>query len=65
MLFSTSRNRIRAFNGIETLKQALWSRYAVTIDPVFLDTNTMDQDKYDILWRRVEREGILLFGVLP
>jgi hypothetical protein len=30
-----------------------------------LDANTADLDEYETLWRRVEREGILLFGTLP
>ncbi len=65
MIFSTGRNRIRAFNGLEKLRDIILNRYAVLIDPVLLDVNIMNQDKYDALWRRVEREGILLFGTLP
>ncbi len=65
MIFSTGRNRIRAFSRMEALNETVLKRYAVTIDPVLLDVNNMDEDKYDALWRRVEREGILLFGTLP
>lgn len=65
LIFRTGRNRIRAFSSIEQLNQALWDRYAVTVDAVLLDTNIMNQDKYDTLWRRVAREGILLFGAIP
>lgn len=65
LIFSTGRNRVRAFNSMEELQEALWKRYAVSIDPILLDINIMNQDKYDALWRRVEREGILLFGTLP
>ena len=65
MLFPTGRNRIRAFGCMESLNERVFERYAVIIDPVLLDMNIMDEDKYDTLWRRVEREGILLFGSLP
>lgn len=65
LLFSTGRNRIRAFSSLDALHDAVSSRYAVTIDPVLLDVNNMDADKHEPLWRRVEREGILLFGTLP
>ncbi len=65
LLFSTARNRIRAFSCMEALQEAVVQRYAVTVDPVLLDVKNMDEDKYDALWRRVEREGILLFGTLP
>ncbi len=65
MIFSTGRNRIRAFSCMDALNEAVTQRYAVSIDPVLLDVNNMDEDKNDALWRRVEREGILLFGTLP
>lgn len=65
LLFATGRNRIRAFSSMAALNEAVNSRYAVSIDPVLLDVNTMDEDKHEPLWRRVEREGILLFGTLP
>ncbi len=65
MIFSTGRNRIRAFSCMDPLNEVVRQRYAVSIDPVLLDINNMDEDKNDALWRRVEREGILLFGTLP
>lgn len=65
MIFSSGRNRIRAFSCMEELNETVTTRYAVSVDPVLLDVNNMDEDKYDALWRRVEREGILLFGALP
>ncbi len=65
LVFATGRNRVRAFNSLEKLHEAIWRRYAVSIDPILLDTNIVNQDKYNALWRRVEREGILLFGTLP
>lgn len=65
MIFSTGRNRIRAFSCMDALNEVVTQRYAVSIDPVLLDVNNVDEDKNDALWRRVEREGILLFGKLP
>lgn len=64
LLFSTGRNRIKAFSCMEDLSEAMNQRYAVSIEPVLLDVNNMDEEKNDALWRRVEREGILLFGSL-
>jgi hypothetical protein len=65
LLFATGRNRIRAFRGMDALTDEVYQRYAVLVDPVLLDINNMDEEKNDTLWRRVEREGILLFGSLP
>ncbi len=65
MLFSTGRNRLRAFNSMETLSETIWNRYALSIEPNLLDINTMNKESYETLWHRIEREGILLFGTLP
>jgi len=65
MVFSTGRNRIRAFPALEKLSEAIHERYGIEIEPTLLDVNTMDRSENDALWRRVEREGILLFGTLP
>jgi hypothetical protein len=65
MLFPTGRNRLRAFRTMETLSEVIWNRYGITLGYNLLDMNTMDDQDNDALWRRVEREGILLFGTLP
>jgi DNA-binding transcriptional ArsR family regulator len=65
MLFSTGRGRIRAMGSLTALAEALRDRYALVLESSLLDTNTMDREEYIPLWRRVEREGILLFGTLP
>jgi hypothetical protein len=65
LLFSTSRNRIRAFRTIETLEEAVWSRYALDLTTNLLAETEVNDDEHEQLWRRVEREGILLFGTLP
>jgi len=65
MLFSTGRNRIRSLARIPALAEAIRDRYALMLEHHLLDINTMDREEYIPLWRRVEREGILLFGTLP
>jgi len=65
MLFTDGRSRIRAFSTIERLTATCWERYAIDLDPVLIDENIMYREAYDALWRRIEREGILLFGALP
>jgi len=65
LVFSTGRNRVRAFRDVESLEEEVWNRYALQISANLLDANTVDRDEYDSLWRRVEREGILLFGTIP
>jgi hypothetical protein len=65
MLFTTGRNRIRAMGSMATLAEVLRDRYALVLESSLLDMNTMDREEYIPLWRRVEREGILLFGTLP
>lgn len=65
MLFNTGRNRIRALQTVGKLAHQIQDRYALTLEQQLLDLNTMDRDEYIPLWRRVEREGILLFGSLP
>ncbi|MFT5126067.1 MAG: hypothetical protein ACI9TH_002932 [Kiritimatiellia bacterium] len=65
MVFSSGRSRLRAFPSLETLAEKVWHRYAIAIESNLLDLNTMDRSENDALWRRVEREGILLFGTLP
>ncbi len=65
MLFSTGRNRLRALQTVGALSERIQDRYALSLEQQLLDLKTMDRDEYIPLWRRVEREGILLFGSLP
>jgi len=65
LVFSTVRNRLRAFRSMEMLEEAAWDRYALAVNATLLAATEVDDDEYDTLWRRVEREGILLFGTLP
>ena len=65
ILFSTGKKRIKALRSIHRLGELVRDRYCLVLDHHLLDRNTMDEEEYDPLWRRVEREGILLFGSLP
>jgi hypothetical protein len=65
MLFSTGHDRIRSFRSINKLADRIRGRHALILEYQLLDLNTMDREEYNPLWRRVEREGILLFGELP
>ncbi len=65
LLFSTGRNRIRAYASQQTLVDKVWDRYAVDIDIHWVDANNYRDTAYETLWRRIEREGVLLFGTLP
>ncbi len=65
MVFKSGHQRIRAFRGMDDLQAAASQRYAITLEPILLDINTMHDPQHDALWRRVEREGILLFGTMP
>ena len=65
MVFSSGRSRLRAFRTMETLAEELWNRHAVDFEHNLLDVNTVDRGEHDALWKRVAREGILLFGTLP
>jgi hypothetical protein len=65
MVFQSGQSRMRALSTMDRLSSALRERYAMTLEHHLLDINTMDRAQYVPLWRRVEREGILLFGTLP
>ena len=65
MLFETGRERQRALMAMDRLADAVLNRYSMTAEYHLLDLNTMDREEYEPLWRRVAREGILLYGTLP
>ncbi len=65
MVFETGRERLKALLTMEKLTETIRDRHALIIEHHLLDPHTMDQEEYAPLWRRVEREGILLFGTLP
>jgi hypothetical protein len=65
MIFSTGRNRMRAFRCSDELADGVWDRYALNVDTNWIDTNCVDDEDFATLWRRIEREGVLLYGTLP
>lgn len=65
ILYDDGRKRIKSLASIQQLAQAVRDRYSLVLEHNLLDVNTMDRKEYEPLWRRVEREGILLLGNLP
>lgn len=65
MLFLRKTDRIRCLSSITHLADTIRERYDISMEHHLLDMNTMDRKEYEPLWRRVEKEGILLFGSLP
>lgn len=65
MLFAKKTDRIRCLSAVSRLAERLRERYDLAMEHHLLDMNTMDRKEYEPLWRRVENEGILLFGSLP
>ena len=65
LLFQTARNRIRAYQCADELVDAAWDRYSLNVDLNWLDVNSVDREENEPLWRRIEREGVLLYGTLP
>ena len=65
LFFADGRQRLRAFPSLGVLREASATRYAVELTATFVDANSMNRDEFESLWRRVEREGILLYGKIP
>ena len=65
MIFTSGRNRMRAYRCLEDLAESIWERYAIDVEPNWIDVNIVEEDEYESLWRRIEREGVLLYGTLP
>lgn len=65
LLFDSGRSRVRAYNSMPDLEALVNDRYALPLKLTLLDMNNMDKEEFDDLWKRVAREGILLFGTLP
>jgi len=65
LLFSDGRQRLRAYRCVERLKEQIRERYALETQTTFMDIRTMDDPEFQTLWRRIAREGVLLYGKLP
>jgi hypothetical protein len=64
-LFSGGRERLQAYRSLERLIEQIDARYALRVTATFMDMRNMDDPEFQILWRRIAREGVLLFGKLP
>jgi len=65
LLFATGRHRLRAWPTLPAMALAVLERHGLNIDPVLMDINSMSREEHAPIWRKVEREGILLFGKIP
>lgn len=65
LLFEGGRQRLQAYRCVERLSERVRERHALEISCTFMDMRTMDDPEYRDLWRRIAREGVLLFGKLP
>jgi hypothetical protein len=64
LLFQTGRDRLQSYRGLPKLRDQSLSRYSLGIHATFMDLRNMDDSEYRSLWRRIAREGVLLFGDL-
>jgi hypothetical protein len=65
LLYEGGRQRLQAYRCLERLREKVDQRYALEISVTFMDMRNMDDPEFQTLWRRIAREGVLLFGKLP
>jgi hypothetical protein len=65
LLYSTGRERLQSYRCLQKLRDRAELRYAMEVNATFMDLRNMDDPEYQALWRRIAKEGILLFGDLP
>ena len=65
LLYQTGRERLQSYRGLDTLRARTASRYSLGVHATFMDLRNMDDPEFRSLWRRIAREGVLLFGDLP
>ena len=65
LLFSTGRHRLQAYQCLERIQKRVDERYGLEVDVTFMDKRNMDDPEFQLLWKRIAREGVLLFGKLP
>jgi hypothetical protein len=65
LLFSTGRDRLQAYRCLERVQDRVDERYGLEVTVTFMDKRNMDDPEFQLLWRRIAREGVLLFGKLP
>ncbi|WFB35257.1 hypothetical protein P3T73_13915 [Kiritimatiellota bacterium B12222] len=65
LLYEGGRQRLQAYRCLERLREKVDERYALGISVTFMDMRNMDDPEFQALWKRIAREGVLLFGRLP
>jgi hypothetical protein len=65
LLYEGGRQRLQAYRCMERLRDKVDQRYALEITVTFMDMRNMDDPEFQALWKRIAREGVLLFGKLP
>lgn len=65
LLYEGGRQRLQAYRCLERLKEKVDQRYALELSVTFMDMRNMDDPEFQTLWKRIAREGLLLFGKLP
>lgn len=65
LLYEGGRQRLQAYSCLDRLRDKVDERYALEISVTFMDMRNMDDPEFQILWKRIAREGVLLFGKLP
>lgn len=65
LLYEGGRQRLQAYRCLERLKEKVDQRYALELTVTFMDMRNMDDPEFQTLWKRIAREGLLLFGKLP
>jgi len=65
LLFSTGRERLQAYRCLERLQRRVDERYGLEVTVTFMDKRNMDDPEFQMCWKRIAKEGVLLFGKLP
>ncbi len=65
LLYEGGRQRLQAYRCLERLREKVDQRYALDVAVTFMDMRNMDDPEFQVLWKRIAREGVLLFGKLP
>jgi len=65
LLFESGRQRLQAYRCLDRMREQADLRYAMEVEVTFMDMRNMDDPEFLELWKRIAREGVLLFGRLP
>ena len=65
LLYEGGRQRLQAYRCLDRLRAKVDERHALEVSVTFMDMRNMDDPEFQALWKRIAREGVLLFGKLP